>query len=445
MGGVAALARAAGHRVTGSDSNVYPPMSTQLERAGIALTEGWDPAQLVPEPDYVVIGNALSRGNPVVEAVLDRGLRYTSGPEWLARHVLDGRHVLAVSGTHGKTTTASMLAFILADAGIDAGYLIGGIPANFGESARYGDSDFFVVEADEYDTAFFDKRAKFVHYRPRTLVMNNLEYDHADIYRDIEAIVWQFHQLLRTVPASGRVVINARDANLRKVLDAGCWTPVESFAAAGEGDWRAEFLDRRERRLAIRSPDGERAETEWLSGGMHNLENAAAAVAAAASAGVALADAVAALGRFRGVKRRLERTAVVGDVEIYDDFALHPTAIRRTLEALRKRQPEGRIVVALEPRSNTMKLGVHNRALAPSLAGADLVCVYRPAGFDAGFDGCLAGLGARLRLYDDYDALARGLAELVAAGDRLVFMSNGGFGGVRERVTATLDAARPGG
>ncbi len=441
MGGIAALATAAGHRVTGSDRNVYPPMSTQLRRLGIDLVEGFEANQLDPAPDCVVIGNALSRGNPAVEAVLERGLPYVSGPEWLAKHVLHERHVIAVAGTHGKTTTSSLLAFILDDAGIDTGFLIGGIPVDFDVSARLGTAPYFVVEADEYDTAFFDKRAKFVHYRPRTLVLNNLEYDHADIYKDLDAIVWQFHQLLRTVPGNGRVLVNAGDANLQTVLDAGCWTPVETFGLEEGAGWRARFLDSAERRLAIAGPDGAEARAAWSLGGLHNLENALAAVAAAQSAGVPVARAVDALSRFGGVQRRMQRTATVADIAIYDDFAHHPTAIRRSLAGLKQRFPRQRIVVALEPRSNTMKLGVHNGTLASSLDAADLVFVFRPGDMGSEFDQALGPLGERLRLHDDYDGLVSALAAQAAAGDQLVFMSNGGFGGVRQKLTAALQKA----
>jgi UDP-N-acetylmuramate: L-alanyl-gamma-D-glutamyl-meso-diaminopimelate ligase len=437
MGGLAALAKAAGHQVSGSDSNVYPPMSTQLKRIGVDVIEGYDPAQLDPVPDCTVIGNAMSRGNPVVEAVLERGLPYSSGPQWLAENVLRDRHVLAVAGTHGKTTTASMLAWILEDAGGKPGYLIGGLPANFETSARVGASEFFVVEADEYDTAFFDKRAKFVHYRPRTLVLNNLEFDHADIYKDLDAIIWQFHQLLRTVPGNGRIIMNASDGNLRTVVDKGCWTPCETFGVES-GDWRAEFVDGAERRLAIRSPEGERAETAWILGGLHNLENALAAVAASVSVGVPLAGAVEALSRFEGVKRRMERTATVGDIAIYDDFAHHPTAIRHSLTGLKTRYPNRRIVVALEPRSNTMKLGVHDDTLGESLAAADLAFVFRPEGIGPGFEKGLSRLRDRLEVYGDYDSLAAGIVDDLLAGDVLVFMSNGGFGGVRHKVTSAL-------
>jgi UDP-N-acetylmuramate: L-alanyl-gamma-D-glutamyl-meso-diaminopimelate ligase len=377
MGGVAGLAKAAGHVVTGSDLSVYPPMSTQLKQLGIEVIDGYDAAQLTPTPDCVVVGNALSRGNPAVEAMLDRRIPYCSGPQWLADHVLQDRHVMAVSGTHGKTTTASMLAWILQDAGLAPGFLIGGIPANFGETARFGESKFFVVEADEYDTAFFDKRAKFVHYRPQTLVINNIEYDHADIYPDVGAILWQFHQLLRTVPASGRIIRKADDSNLDALISNGCWTPVETFGTGATADWCGQFQDSGERHIRISRAGREFAETTWKLGGTHNLENALAAIAASGSAGVSLKKAVEALSRFDGVKRRMERTATVSGIAIYDDFAHHPTAIRRTLAGLKRRCPGQRIVVALEPRSNTMKLGVHHATLISALDDADLIFVYR--------------------------------------------------------------------
>jgi UDP-N-acetylmuramate: L-alanyl-gamma-D-glutamyl-meso-diaminopimelate ligase len=442
MGGVAALARAAGFRVTGCDGNVYPPMSTQLRELGIEIHEGFDAAQLDVEPDCVVIGNVMTRGMEVVEAVLDRAIPYTSGPRWLADNVLRGRHVLAVAGTHGKTTTSSILAWILEDAGLAPGFLIGGIAANFGVSARFGESDFFVVEADEYDTAFFDKRAKFVHYGPRTLVLNNLEYDHADIYANLDAIVWQFHQLLRTVPGRGRIISNAGDSNLPRVLTMGCWTPVETFGAGCEADWTAEFLDASERRLRVRAPDGASGDARWSLGGRHNLENALAAIAAAHDVGVPLEQALASLARFEGVKRRMERTATVGGIAIYDDFAHHPTAIRRTLAAMRRRYPGQRLVVALEPRSNTMKRGVHNAELASALEAADLVWVYRPPDMDPAFDEALAQLGTKLRVFDDYDRLAGDMSTRVLDGDQVVFMSNGGFGGARQTLTAVLQRTR---
>jgi len=442
MGGIAALAKAAGHEVSGCDAGVYPPMSNQLKKLGIDIHEGFDAVQLKSPPDCVVVGNVVSRGFDVVEAMLDRDMPYQSGPQWLAENVLRGQHVFGVAGTHGKTTTASLLAWILEDAGLQPGFLIGGIPANFGVSARFGGGNCFVVEADEYDTAFFDKRAKFVHYRPRTLILNNLEYDHADIYRDLDAISWQFHQLLRTVPRAGRIVINAADGNLAAVVDRGCWTPTESFSLAKGSDWRGEFLDATERHIRISDPQGDSAESRWQLGGSHNLENAVAAVAAARSAGVQLRQAVDALSRFEGVKRRMERTATVGDIAIYDDFAHHPTAIRRTIAAMKRRYPGNRLVVAIEPRSNTMKLGVHNTELAESLAEADLVWMYRPAEMSEDFDAALVPLGKKLRAFRDYDELVSDMSTRVLAGDQVVFMSNGGFGGARQTLTAVLQRTR---
>jgi UDP-N-acetylmuramate: L-alanyl-gamma-D-glutamyl-meso-diaminopimelate ligase len=442
MGGVAALARASGVKVTGSDKNVYPPMSTQLAELGIEIHEGFDAGQLESAPDCVVVGNVMTRGMEVVEAMLDSGVPYTSGPRWLADNVLRERHVLAVAGTHGKTTTASLLAWILEDAGFEPGFLIGGVPKNFGVSARFGGSKYFVVEADEYDTAFFDKRAKFVHYSPRTLILNNLEFDHADIYKDLDAIVWQFHQMMRTVPSSGRIILNAADENLGKVIDMGCWTPVETVGLGGKTDWQARFADAGERRIEIRDPGGASGEAKWRLGGRHNLENAVAAVAAARSAGVSLDKALSALSRFEGVKRRMERTATVGDIAIYDDFAHHPTAIRRTIAGMKRRYPGHRTIVAIEPRSNTMKLGVHDDELAAALRDADLVWMYRPPGMHAGFEQALAPLGERLRMFDDYDNLVSDMSGELVSGDQVIFMSNGGFGRSRQTLTALLQRTR---
>lgn len=442
MGGVAALARAAGHEVSGCDRNVYPPMSTQLKTLGIRIHEGVDAAQLDNKPDCVVVGNVMSRGVEVVEAMLDRGLPYQSGPQWLAENVLNDRHVFAVAGTHGKTTTSSMLAWILEDAGHAPGFLVGGIPANFGESARFGQSKYFVVEADEYDTAFFDKRAKFVHYRPRTVILNNLEYDHADIYPDIDSILWQFHQLLRTVPGGGRIIRNGVDDNLRQLIEMGCWTPVETFGLEEKADWTASFADKVERRIRMQGPDGASAETRWQIGGSYNLENALAAVAAAASAGVPLPQAVDAMSRFEGVKRRMERTATVADIAIFDDFAHHPTAIKKTIASVRQRYPGHRVVVAIEPRSNTMKLGVHNDTIADSLQGADLVWVYRPKNVAGEFETALSTLGSKVRLFGDYDQLVADMSTRVLSGDQVVFMSNGGFGSARQTLTAMLQRTR---
>jgi UDP-N-acetylmuramate: L-alanyl-gamma-D-glutamyl-meso-diaminopimelate ligase len=437
MGGIAALAKAAGHRVSGCDRDVYPPMSEELERLGIEVVPGWDPAQLHPRPDIVVIGNVMSRGNPLVEAVLEQGLPYTSGPAWLAEHVLRGRRVLAVAGTHGKTTTSSLLAWILEAAGFEPGFLIGGVPLDFAVSARLGGSDLFVVEADEYDTAFFDKRAKFVHYRPRIAILNNLEYDHADIYPDMAAIRWQFHQLIRTVPGGGRLLIRAGDAELEATLAMGCWTPVETFAAGRPADWRADY-GQDEGTIRVSGPGDRRADSPWPLAGEHNLENTVAAVAAAAAVGVSIERALDAVARFRGVRRRLELTAETAGVRVYDDFAHHPTAIAKTLAGVRRREPEARIVVAFEPRSNTMKLGVHRDTLAGSLAVADRILVPAPEAFGWDLAASLAPLGDRVSLVGNYDELVEHLLREVAEGDILLFMSNGGFGGVRERVTSAL-------
>jgi UDP-N-acetylmuramate: L-alanyl-gamma-D-glutamyl-meso-diaminopimelate ligase len=453
MGGIAAIAKAAGHRVTGSDVNVYPPMSTQLTALGIDLMQGYGAAQLDLKPDVVVVGNALSRGTEVVEAMLDRGLAYTSGPQWLAENVLRGKHVLAVAGTHGKTTTTSMLAWILEDAGLSPGFLIGGVPANFSGTARLGGQPWFVIEADEYDTAFFDKRAKFVHYRPRTAVLNNLEYDHADIYPDIAAIRWQFHQLLRSVPGAGKVIVNGDDANLATTLRAGCWTGTESFSLTAQGaEWSAridpESACGRFEVLHGGRPAGTVA---WSLLGEHNVMNALAAIAAARQAGVEPARAASALSRFLGVKRRMESRGTVGGVTVYDDFAHHPTAIETTLKGLRARivaarsgasgvSGSPRIVAVVEPRSNTMKLGVHRDVLAAALAEADESWVYSPD--DLGWDvrSALAALGGRAHFAASVDALAAALAREVRAGDHVVVMSNGGFGGFHDKLLAALAA-----
>jgi UDP-N-acetylmuramate: L-alanyl-gamma-D-glutamyl-meso-diaminopimelate ligase len=443
MGGVAALARAAGFRVTGSDRNVYPPMSTQLEGLGIELTEGFAAAQLTPAPDVVVVGNVMTRGLPVIEALLDSGLPYCSGPEWLAREVLRGRHVLAVAGTHGKTTTSSLLAWILEHAGLSPGFLIGGVPANFGLSARLGAAPCFVIEADEYDTAFFDKRAKFVHYRPRTVILNNLEFDHADIYPDLAAIQRQFHHLVRTVPASGRIIWNAADANLAATLAQGSWTPLEGFAAApqaaalwsarGSGDYsHFEVLEAGEPRGGV----------SWELLGAHNVDNALAAIAAARQAGVSVAQSLAALQEFTGVARRMQLAGEARGIRIYDDFAHHPTAIATTIDGLRRRVGSARIIAVLEPRSQTMRMGVHKDTLAPSFAGADQVWLYAPA--DLGWDvGAVAGaLGERGQVRRDVEVLAHDLARTARPGDHVLIMSNGGFGGLHGRLLAELTALK---
>ncbi|HEY6451083.1 MAG TPA: UDP-N-acetylmuramate:L-alanyl-gamma-D-glutamyl-meso-diaminopimelate ligase [Steroidobacteraceae bacterium] len=446
MGGVAALARAAGHRVTGSDHNVYPPMSTQLAALGIELIEGYGAEQLDLAPDVVVIGNVMSRGVPVIEAVLERNVPYASGPEWLARAVLHDRWVLAVAGTHGKTSTSSMLAWILEHAGLAPGFLIGGIPQNFGLSARLGAAPFFVIEADEYDTAFFDKRAKFVHYRPRTLVLNNLEYDHADIYPDLASIERQFQHLLRTVPGGGRIVCNGADANLERVLAAGCWTPLERFAAVAAGadvQWRARAAGHTDySRFEVLFEGRARGEVKWSAIGAHNADNALAALAAARHAGVAIEHGIEALGSFQGVARRMQLRGVAAGVRVYDDFAHHPTAILATIDGLRRRVGQERIVAVLEPRSQTMRLGVHQQALARALAGADEVFIHAPAALGWDVHAAMAPLGARAHVVADLDALLLELSGRLRAGDHALIMSNGGFGGLHARLLEAL-ASRP--
>lgn len=440
MGGIAALAKAAGHRVTGSDQQVYPPMSDQLRALGIELVEGYDPAQLDPVPDVVVIGNALSRGNPAVEAVLNRGIPYTSGPRWLAEHVLRDRWVLAVAGTHGKTTTSSMLAWILDYAGLNPGFLIGGVPANFGFTARLGEPPFFVVEADEYDTAFFDKRSKFVHYLPRTLVLNNLEFDHADIFADMDAIKWQFHQLMRTIPSQGLVVSNAAESELDAVLARGCWTPVQRFGGVecDQAQWQARPLCADCTEFEVLEQGQVAARVLGTMPGRHNMNNALAAMVAARHAGVDLAIAAEAMSKFRGVKRRLEMLGEPGGVAVYDDFAHHPTAISESLAALRARVGGQRILAVLEPRSNTMKQGVHKDELAGALDEADLVWAMRPEGLQWSLELALDPLGERARVETDVDALVARVVAQARKGDHILVMSNGGFGGLHGKLLSQL-------
>jgi UDP-N-acetylmuramate: L-alanyl-gamma-D-glutamyl-meso-diaminopimelate ligase len=442
MGGIAAIARAAGHRVTGSDQNVYPPMSTQLAALGIDIVQGFDASQLDPAPDVVVVGNVMSRGKPVIEALLERNIPYMSGPEWLTRAVLQDRWVLAVAGTHGKTTTTSMLAHILDHAGLAPGFLIGGVPGNFDVSARLGAAPFFVIEADEYDTAFFDKRAKFVHYRPRTLILNNLEFDHADIYTDLEAIKRQFNHLLRIVPGSGLVVHNAAEANLDDVLARGCWTPREGFAVSGAGTarWTARLTGADHSCFDVLLDGVPQGRVEWSMLGAHNVDNALAAIAAARHAGVPVAQSAAALAAFKGVRRRMELTGTAAGISIYDDFAHHPTAITTTIEGLRKRIGKARLVAVLEARSNTMRMGVHKDTLAPSLAGADAVYLYAPSdlGWDAG--AVARAVGAKAATEGSIESLLARLDADLMAGDHVLIMSNGGFGGLHQRLLAALRA-----
>jgi UDP-N-acetylmuramate: L-alanyl-gamma-D-glutamyl-meso-diaminopimelate ligase len=438
MGGIAQLARAAGHRVTGCDAAIYPPMSDQIKAVGIDPIEGWSPAQIRLRPDCFVVGNAISRGNPLLEEILDRSLPYVSGPQWLAENLRGGRGVIAVAGTHGKTTTASMLAWILEDAGLVPGFLIGGVPINFGVSARLGASDAFVIEADEYDTAFCDKRSKFVHYRPRTAVLNNLEFDHADIFADLAAIETQFHHFVRTLPRNGLIVSNAAEKSLERVLERGCWTPIERF-----NDIRGWRIKGDDLEGTIRLMNGERiaGEARWTLNGAHNRSNALAALLAARHAGVPLERGLDALSRFENVKRRMELRGTVCGVQVFDDFAHHPTAIAATLSGLRRRIGGGtdspRILAVIEPRSNTMKLGVMKAQLPDSLAEADRVfCYANQLSWDA--REALAPLGEKAFVMDSLEGLVERIAESARPGDRILVMSNGGFGGIHEKLLNAL-------
>ena len=437
MGGVALLANRAGHRVSGSDQHSYPPMSTQLEAEGIELFEGYSPEQLEPAPDLVIIGNALSRGNPAIEHVLNTGMKYTSGPRWLGENYLRGKFVIAVAGTHGKTTTASMVAWILEQAGKKPGFLIGGVPNDFNYSARDGER-YFVVEADEYDTAFFDKRAKFVHYRPNVLILNNLEFDHIDIYPDLNSIQTQFHHLVRTIPGNGVIVCNGQDAPLESVIDRGCWSLLQRFSMEDEADWQVKML----------SPDGQRLEfirngnpvgdISWNHCGKHNAMNACAALAASVAAGVEPLDVLAGLSTFSGVKRRMELISDAAGIHVYDDFAHHPTAIRLTLEGLRRNVSNARVLVALEPRSNTMRAGVHIGELGPALAAADHVWLM--AGGDIEWDPqeAMRPLNGRGRVVTRSEDLLQQMLDTVRPGDHVVFMSNGGFDSAPRRFCESL-------
>jgi len=439
MGGVALLAKRAGHQVSGSDQHTYPPMSTQLAAEGVELIEGWSPEQFDPKPDLVIIGNALSRGNPAVEHVLDSGLTYTSGPRWLGENYLRGKSVIAVAGTHGKTTTASMVAWILEAAGEKPGFLIGGIPENFGYSARDGER-FFVVEADEYDTAFFDKRAKFVHYRPEVAILNNLEFDHADIYEDVKAIQTQFHHLIRTIPGKGTIISNGQDAKLESVLDRGCWSHLQLFSMDEDTHWRVKLL----------KPDGSELEfflqgesvgtLSWRHFGRHNAMNACAAVAAAVAAGGSPPSAVEALATFKGVKRRMELVAETDGIRVYDDFAHHPTAIRLTLEGLRRNVGNARVLVALEPRSNTMRAGVQINELGPALMPADRVWLMAGDGINWDPQETLAPLEGRGRVVTRSEDMLAQMLDAVQPGDHVIFMSNGGFDSAPLRFCRSLKA-----
>ncbi len=439
MGGIAQLAREMGHRVTGSDNDVYPPMSDQLVALGVDFIHGFDPAQLEPTPDLIIIGNALSRGNPAVEAVLNRGLPYMSGPQWLAENVLAKRHVMAVAGTHGKTTVASMIAWILDQAKRQPGFLIGGIPTNFDVSARLGDAPYFVVEADEYDTAFFDKRSKFVHYRPQTLVLNNLEFDHADIFHHLDDIKRQFHHLIRTVPGNGLLIVNGADNNLRDVLDHGCWSTIEFFNA-GSADthgadaqavWTGRPISDDCTAFEIEYGGEPAGEVVWPLIGRHNMSNALAAVAAARHAGVPPTEACACLTSFRSVKRRLEVIGEREGIRVYDDFAHHPTEIKETLAALRDHVGQKRIIAIVEPRSNTMRMGRHQQALPESLSSADLTLLYQPPGISWDMTPLVDD---GVEVFASVTAIIERVAKEIASGDHIVIMSNGGFEGLAARL-----------
>ena len=434
MGGVAQLAVASGHRVTGCDANVYPPMSDQLRATGVELIEGFDAAQLALQPDVFVIGNAISRSNPLLEAILDQGLPYVSGPQWLAENVLRGRWVLGVAGTHGKTTTASMLAWILEDANLAPGFLIGGVPLNFGVSARLGETPFFVIEADEYDTAFCDKRSKFVHYKPRTAILNNLEFDHADIFSDLASIETQFHHLVRTLPASGLIVSNAAEASLERVLARGCWTPVERF---NDPNGYRVSGDDASGELVLHGAGDEIGRTTWSLSGEHNRANACAALLAARHVGIPLASGLEALSRFVNVKRRMEVRGTVRDITVYDDFAHHPTAIATTVAGLRRKVGSARILAVLEPRSNTMKLGTMKSQLPASLKETDSVfCYAANLGWDA--REALGPMGAKACVEDDLELLVGKIVSEARPGDHVLVMSNGGFEGIHGKILTAL-------
>ncbi|MGF1762416.1 UDP-N-acetylmuramate:L-alanyl-gamma-D-glutamyl-meso-diaminopimelate ligase [Aliivibrio kagoshimensis] len=438
MGGAAVLARQLGHKVTGCDANVYPPMSTLLESQGIEIIEGFNPEQLNPAPDLVVIGNAMSRGNPCVEYVLNHNLKYTSGPQWLQEFLLHDRWVLAVSGTHGKTTTSSMLSWILEDCGYSPGFLVGGVLGNFGVSARLGDSMFFVVEADEYDSAFFDKRSKFVHYHPRTLVMNNLEFDHADIFDNLAAIQKQFHHLVRTVPGNGRIFAPKSDPVLAEVINQGCWSELEFTGA--DGVWQVEKHKSDGSRFDVIFEGEISGSVDWDLVGDHNVQNGLMAIAAARHVGVTIDLACEALGKFINTKRRLELKGTVNEITVYDDFAHHPTAIGLTLDGLRNKVGQKKIIAVLEPRSSTMKLGVHKDTLASSLALADSVYLYQPANIDWSLQDVAEQCRQPAMISDDIEHFVDAIVAEANPGDQILVMSNGGFEGIHDKLLTKLQA-----
>jgi len=436
MGSLAVLAKELGHRVTGSDANVYPPMSTQLEAQGIELMQGYEPAHLQPAPDLVVVGNALSRGNPAVEYMLNKGLPYVSGPQWLADHVLQGRWVLAAAGTHGKTTTSSMLAWVLEHAGMSPGFLIGGVPQNFGISARLGDTPFFVVEADEYDSAFFDKRSKFVHYRPRTAILNNLEFDHADIFPDLAAIERQFHHLVRTVPSEGLIIHPESETALKRVIGMGCWTPVQTTGEGGQ--WQARLLREDGSRFEVSFDGAVQGVVEWELTGRTQRQQCAGHAGGGAACRRGAGLAIAGLSTFKSVKRRMEKVAEVNGVTIYDDFAHHPTAIATTLDGLRKQVGTTPIIAIIEPRSNSMKLGAHRDGLAESVALADQAIWYAPANLGWDLAATVAGSPVPTTVCDSLEAIIAKVKADAVPGTQVVVMSNGGFGGLHGKLAAAL-------
>jgi len=437
MGGVAILARRAGHEVTGADQHTYPPMSTLLESEGIVLHEGYSEEPMHDAPDLVIIGNALSRGNPAVEYVLNQGLKYTSGPRWLGENYLRDRKVIAVAGTHGKTTASSMIAWILEYAGLNPGFLIGGVPLDFNVSAREG-TGYFVVEADEYDTSFFDKRSKFVHYRPQVAILNNLEYDHADIFPNLAAIETQFHHLIRTIPGNGTIISNGEDATLESVLARGCWSNLQRFSFDSKHNWRVEMSTSDGGELRFNHQQQDMGTLKWGHCGRHNAMNACAAIAAAESVGVPVSTSIEALASFRGVKRRLELIAYENDIHVYDDFAHHPTAIRLTLEGLRRKVGNARILVGLEPRSNTMRAGVHANELGPALIAADQVWLKTGEGIDWDPKVALAPLEGRCKIVTRADDMLQQMTSSLCPGDHVVFMSNGGFEALPRRLADSL-------
>lgn len=443
MGGIAVLAKQAGHEVSGSDANVYPPMSTQLEQQGINLSEGFLASDIPDDVDEVVIGNAMSRGNEAVEYVLNKNIRYSSGPEWLSKNVLNDRWVLAVAGTHGKTTTASMLAWMLEYADLNPGFLIGGIPANFGLSARSGKAPFFVVEADEYDTAFFDKRSKFVHYHPRTAVLNNLEFDHADIFENLDAIKKQFHHFVRTIPGDGLIVKNGEDKNIEDVLKLGCWSQTAAFHKTHDkdhekDDWSIGYASADGKNFEVQLDGKVVAEVNWSLHGSINRMNALAAIAAAQHAGVPVELSCEALKEFKGIKRRLEVRGVVNGITVYDDFAHHPTAIEETLTAMKEVKASGKVFAVLEPRSNTMRMGVHKAALSDSWQQADEICLYQPAGLDWNLADVVAQSKKPALLFSTTDEIIDHLLSRAKSGDHLLIMSNGGFEAIHQRLLDAL-------